>query len=170
LWIHERYIIGVNYSGAQPFNPSRAIMRSTVLFDHTPPRGGSTPWSVRAFAIARDDWPTIGSRTGLKASSRAAAASAIALACAGLPSFTPELRRSTALSRRRRSQPLRARPALGRGRSEGWSFKLRKHLFHLREVCVIQPLPTATRLPGFLQGLTHCRDVDVTFFGQFGIG
>src|SRR4249920_3631786 len=44
----------------QPFNPSRAIMRSTVLFDHTPPRGGSTPWSVRAFAIARDEMSSSG--------------------------------------------------------------------------------------------------------------
>ena len=63
-------------------------MRSTVLFDHAPPLGGSMPCQS-VFAMAREDWPTIETRTGRRASSRAAAASAIALACAGLPSFTP---------------------------------------------------------------------------------
>ena len=69
--------------------PRRAITRSTVFCDHAPPRGGSTPCSVSRCAMAREDRPAIDTRTGRSAASRAAAASAMALACAGLPSLTP---------------------------------------------------------------------------------
>ena len=37
----------------------RAIMRSTVLFDQTPPRGDVIPRSVNWRAMACEDWPVI---------------------------------------------------------------------------------------------------------------
>src|SRR6476660_2758872 len=66
--------LGASCAKHQPFSPSRAIIRSTVVFDQAPPRGDSTPCSVSALAIAREDCPAIDPRTGLKASSRVAAA------------------------------------------------------------------------------------------------
>jgi hypothetical protein len=43
------------FHDAAPFRPRRAIIRSTVLFDHAPPRGGTMPRSVSCRAMACED-------------------------------------------------------------------------------------------------------------------